>query len=247
MAWLRMSLRRLRIDRVPTLGLLALVFATAFVFTLGPRLMVHVADQALREEVDAAAPTARNVQLIQERRIGPSVGGPSAGGPLAAVDAAGADLEARVPPSVRDLFRGRVFTVDTPRWRVTSDIRTQSLATLRFQQDVERHIRPVEGRLPTGTTTRTADPGSGPNPTLPRIVYEGAISTDTARQMGVAVGDELSLALDSTDPLTKGQFDRAAVRIVGTFDAIDETEPTGPATRPSSTPPSVPCPPTTSS
>ena len=35
MAWLRMSLRRLRIDRVPTLGLLALVFATAFVFTLG--------------------------------------------------------------------------------------------------------------------------------------------------------------------------------------------------------------------
>ncbi len=35
MAWLAMSLRRLRIDRVPTLGLLALVFATAFVFTLG--------------------------------------------------------------------------------------------------------------------------------------------------------------------------------------------------------------------
>ena len=58
--------------------------------------MVRVADQALRAEVTAAAPTSRNVQLVQERRIGPSVAGP-----LANVDAAGADLQARIPPSVR--------------------------------------------------------------------------------------------------------------------------------------------------
>ncbi len=220
MAWLAMSLRRLRIDRVPTLGLLALVFATAFVFTLGPRLMVHVADEALRAEVAAAAPASRNIQLIQERRIGPS-----ADDPLGAVDTAGADLEARVPPAVRDLFRDRVFTVDTPRWRVTSEIRTQSLATLRFQQAVEEHVRVVEGRLPTGATTLTVDPGPGPNPTAPRILYEGAISTDTADQTGLKVGDELSLALDATDPLTRGRFDRAAVKIVGTFEANDEAEP----------------------
>ncbi len=182
--------------------------------------MVHVADEALRAEVAAAAPASRNIQLIQERRIGPS-----ADDPLGAVDTAGADLQARVPPAVRDLFRDRVFTVDTPRWRVTSAIPVESLATLRFQQDVEDHVRVIEGRLPTGVTTRVVDPGPGPNPTAPRIVYEGAISTDTARQTGVKVGDELSLALDATDPLARGRFDRAAVRIVGTFEANDESEP----------------------
>ena len=104
MAWLTTSLRRLRHDRASAVGLFALVLVTAFVFALGPRLLTQVADQALRDDVAAAPAAVRDIQLLQDRRIGPA-----SGDPLGAVDAAGADLEARIPPAIRDLFVDRVY------------------------------------------------------------------------------------------------------------------------------------------
>jgi putative ABC transport system permease protein len=216
MAWLTMSLRRLRDDRVPTLGLVGLVLITAFVFAIGPRLLGRVSDDALRSEVAATSGAIRNVQLIQERRIGPT-----ADDPLGAVDAAGADLESQVPPAVRGLFVDRVSTVDTPRWRVVSETKVPSLLSLRFQQGAAERVRFVSGRAPTGET-RTVDlPAGTPTPIGGVVVYEVGLSTATAEAMGVGVGDVLQLALDPTDPLARTHTDRAAVDVVGIFEVTE--------------------------
>ena len=129
MAWLAMSLRRLRQDRAATIGLFTLVGITAFVFAIGPRLLSQVTDRALRDEVAAAPAAVRDIQLIQERRIGPAVGDP-----MGAVDAAGAELGGRIPPAISDLFvdamardreRGAIERLwfpdgSTPPWETTT-------------------------------------------------------------------------------------------------------------------------------
>ncbi len=219
MAWLAMSLRRLRDDRAAALGLMGLVLITAFVFAAGPRLLGQVADRALRDEVAAAPASVRDIQLVQERRIGPG-----AGDPLGAVDAAGAELQAQVPPAVSGLFVDRVYTADTPRWRITTDTRTASLLTLRVEQGVGDHIRYVAGRPPTGTLQTVFPPGTAPSG-VASLAREVALSTDTAAAMGVELGDTLQLVPDSTDPLGRGHNDHAAAKLVGLFEVPQPDDP----------------------
>jgi putative ABC transport system permease protein len=214
-----MSLRRLRDDRPAAIGLMGLVLMTAFVFAVGPRLLGQVADRALRDEVAAAPASVRDIQLVQERRIGPG-----AGDPLGAVDAAGAELEAQVPATVSGLFVDRVYTADTPRWDVTSDTKTPSLLTLRVEQDVADHIRYVAGRPPTGELQTVFPPGTAPSG-VASLAREVALSTDTAAEMGVELGDTLQLVPDSTDPLGRGHNDHSAVEVVGLFEVPRPDEP----------------------
>ena len=216
MAWLTISLRRLRDDRLPALGLVVLVLATAFLFAGAPRLLARVSDDALRQEVAAAPSAVRNVQLLQDRRIA-STGGD----PLSAVDAAGAELQDQVPAGVRALFVDRVYTVDSPRWRVLSETRTPSLLTLRIQQGVADRIQIVEGRAPTGTVQVVGGSDGTPVPVQQGLANEVALSTATAQDLAVGLGDVLRLALDPTDPLSHGHLDRATVQVVGLFEVID--------------------------
>src|SRR6476659_886400 len=129
-----MALRRLRDDRLAAAGLIALVAITGFVFAVAPRLFVREADRALRDELPATPAAVRNLQLIQERRIGQA-----SGDPLGAVDQSGADLEPQIPPAVRGRIVGRTYTADTPRWRTTGPT-TPSLVTMRFQQGIADRI-----------------------------------------------------------------------------------------------------------
>lgn len=220
MAWLAMSLRRLREDRLPALGLVVLVLATAFVFAAAPRLLGRVADDALRGEVAGSSSETRNIQLVQERRI-PATGGD----PLGAVDAAGADLQAQIPARVRSLVVDRVYTVETPRWQIRSETRVPSLVTLRIQQGVADRIRIVAGRGPTGAIQPVVAPEGAPLPAGQGPAYEVALSTVTAADFGVGLGDVMRLALDSTDPLARGHNDMMSVEVVGLFERIDPTAP----------------------
>lgn len=63
MAWLVAALRRLRVERVPTLGLVGLVLVTAFVAAVAPRAHDRGADEALQADVAAAPASVRNLQL----------------------------------------------------------------------------------------------------------------------------------------------------------------------------------------
>ncbi len=216
MAWLRMSLRRLGQERVPALGLILLVLVTAFLFAVAPRLLSRVADDALRAEVSGASATVRNVQLIQERRLGTS-----RGDPMAPVDSAGADLGAEIPASVSRLFADRLYTVDTPRFRVMSPTKTPSLLSLRVQQGVAGQIRYTAGRAPTGSLQAVPSGPGAPRPSQPTTAYEVALSTESAAAMGVKLGDTLELMLDPTDRLNRGKLHKAAATVVGIFEATD--------------------------
>lgn len=218
MAWLTTSLRRLRHDRASAVGLFALVLVTAFVFALGPRLLTRVADQALRDDVAAAPAAVRDIQLLQDRRIGPA-----SGDPLGAVDAAGADLQDRIPPAIRDLFVDRIYRVDTPRWRVLADTKSGSFLTLRVEQGVGDRIRYVSGRAPTGGGR--IEPSDGTTTGPASVGYEAAISSETADMMGVGVGDRLPLLPDQTDPLARGHTEHVAATVVGIFEVLDPDDP----------------------
>ncbi len=219
-AWLGLSLRRLRDDRAPALGLLVIVLVTAFAFAAAPRLLAKVADDALRAEVGATSPATRTVQLIQERRIGPG-----STDPMSAVDSAGADLETQIPPAVRRLFDDRIFRVDTPRWRVLSETTTPSLLTLRVEQGVGDQLTYVQGRAPTGQQVVVPVAPGSPTQIGGDLAYEVAVSSTTAAEVGVRVGDTLQLALDPTDSLARGHNDRTAVRIAGIFTVDDPSAP----------------------
>ncbi len=141
------------------------------------------------------------------------------------MDSAGADLQAQVPPAVRELFVDRVYSVDTPRWRVMAGTKTPSLLTLRVQQAVSDKVRWVAGRPPTGRLQPVVPGDAAPIPAGAALAYEVGLSREMAAAMGVELGDVLPLGLDSTDPLARGHNDKAAASVVGIYEVVDPADP----------------------
>ncbi len=219
MAWLVSSLRRLRDERIPALGLVALVLVTALVFALAPRLFERVADGALRSEVDGATSATRDLRLDRVGRIEAG-----AADPLSEVDAVGADLGSQLPAAVRSILADRVAVIDTPYWRIGAGVQTPSVVTLRIQEGVESRIRLVGGRLPTGATRTIPDPSPDARPGDALVVLEAAMSDAAAAAMGVPPGGRLLMSPDQSDVLAVGRSTRLAVDIVGTYRVTDPAD-----------------------
>jgi putative ABC transport system permease protein len=209
---LRAWLRRLAAQRGDVLAIAVLMFVTAFVFTLAPRLAEHVADDALRQTIAAAPVAAANLAFSSvdrlEARSGPQ--------PLAEVDSAEGAIEAAMPAGVRALITDRDTIVDLLRWRVESGASQPTLMTLRIEPGATAHLHLTSGHEPTGTVGQVAGPGGA----QPLNVYEVAVSNGAARAAGIKVGDTLALRPDPIDGLSarNGQAN-VAVRVVGLYDA----------------------------
>jgi putative ABC transport system permease protein len=225
MAWLLLSLRRLRDARVAALGLALLVLVTAFVFGLAPRLLDRMADEALQSEVGAASAVARNVAFVEERRITAGTDDPME--PVADV---GSSLEAQLPTSVRSLVVDRSHVTDTPRWRVASEGREPGFIRLRIQQGVEEQLRYVDGRPPTAMSRTIPNPlatpdagtSAGSAADTETTVLEASFSTAAADRVGLAVGDLLVLRADPTDPAVRARpVAPIAIDVVGLFDVAE--------------------------
>ena len=203
MAWLVASLRRLRDERSSTVALALLVFVTAFVFALTPRLFEHIADDAVQTQVREASSFDRDIQLLEVRRIDGS-----RADPLGQVDDAGDRLQKRFPASVGALIDDRSEVVDSLRWTVLTQTADPSFVRLRVQPEVDAHLTYVEGRAPTGTLRRIDSPidPSGESPQVP--VFEIALSRASATAIGASLGDLIPLTPDQTDALVG----RAAAR-----------------------------------
>src|SRR3954470_21753603 len=130
MAWLRLSLRRLRDERVPTVALAALVLVTAFVFAVAPRMLTRVAGDSVRLELTRASGFDRNVQLVQETRLVD----PQA--PLDLVDKTGTEFATAIPSSVKALFTASDYVIDSVRWRIRAPTSDPAFVRLRVQQHV---------------------------------------------------------------------------------------------------------------
>ena len=223
------AIRRLRDERAAALGLAILVLVTALVFGLAPRLLDRAADGALRGVVDEAGAFARNIALIQERRL--EVPNDDPFGP---VTETGDELLAEIPPSVQGLIGRTLPVVDSPRWSITAPTPDPSFIRYRVQPGAVDHLRFVAGGPPTAATTTIAvetpprdpddpNPGSGQEEAT---VMEGAISAEASREIGMGLGDVIPLIVDTRDVLAgPGHEWQSAIRIVGIFEVIDETDP----------------------
>ena len=113
-AWLRLSLRRLRDARAAALTLGLFVLATAFVTAAAPRALDAAADGAFRHELLDARSSARNIALQHEGRLPGWRDDPA--DPYAGTAAVAAALEGRFPPEVAALIDERAVMVTTPRF-----------------------------------------------------------------------------------------------------------------------------------
>ncbi|MGH2429837.1 MAG: FtsX-like permease family protein [Candidatus Limnocylindria bacterium] len=218
-------LQRLRQERLPAALLVVLVLLTAFGFAAAPRLFNRVADAGLRHEIGSATAVERSIQLAQVGRIrGVATSG------LQPIAAAGEQLEADLPDSIRALITGRSLVVESARWAVREPPAEQpSYITFRFQDGAEDRVEIVEGRAPTGETEMVDIPGTSTAEGVPEqgVLFEAALSVQTAEELFVAVGDRLHLSPDADDALV-GQFgapDRAAVEIVGLLEIHEPDAP----------------------
>src|SRR4051794_16581586 len=195
MAWIALSLRRIRDDRAAVAGLALLVLVTALIASLAPRVIAGLADDAVRAQLRVAPAAARDIALEQHLLIG---SGP-ADDPLSFVRAAGLEREQTFPAAVRRLIASRSATIQTGRLHLDKETTDPAFIRLRLQEGVDQYVSYVQGRAPTPKVD-TRD-GVGAPPVDGVQVYEVGVSEDTARAFGLAVGDTVELDGDNGDPL----------------------------------------------
>ncbi len=238
-------LRRMRFEPAAPLTTLALVAGTCFLFAALPRLFNSFADDGLRYTVSHAVPVSRNVRILDTGRI------PGATGtdPLVSVaGSAGRSVQA-LPPALAELVDGSDVLVRSPRYILEADQRRLRVRkglfhylTLHVQQGAAPHLRVVSGRLPRPSTEQVSAPVARPTdllgfgyavPGLARTkrvpLVEIALSTATARELQMHVGQQFVFTPDVTDALVKyvpiREQQPLAVRIVGLFAVTDPNAP----------------------
>ncbi len=218
--WIAVWSHELRSEPRWSLGVAALILVTALVASAVPRVLERASDGALRDEVAAAPSIVRDLELDQVGRIAPS-----SDDPLGAVEAAGAALELRYSAPIPSLVSAGSVVVDTPLWHVIAGTTLDTVLTLRIQQGVESHLKLVAGRLPTGASRTINDPTPGASPDSQLVLFETALSAQTADKLAVKVGGRLILSPEPSDPLAAHRSVRLALDIVGTYEVTDPADP----------------------
>jgi putative ABC transport system permease protein len=224
MTLIRLLITRLRRDQLPALLLAGLVLVTALLAATAPRLFNNVADAGLRYQVaDVANVAQRNLQLGRITFIDPA----GASG-MEAVAATETEIQAGLPPSVRSIISSDSYLAESFTWRIPDrPPERPGFLNLRFQGNLDDQIRLVDGRMPSGEVGQTTAPGPtgqiGGGEELPAMLFEVALSTTTAEDLGAEIGDRLELVPDPDDPLV-GQFglqQAAVVEVVGLYEVVD--------------------------
>src|SRR5688572_1447241 len=209
-------LRRLRAERGVTVLLFVLVAVTSLVVAASPRLFDRVADAGLRYEVDRATSAQRNFQFTTVDRI--RVDEDDA---LANVDGRGVRLLEGLPESIGQLIEARSYVVDSTRFRLVDPPNYPSYITLRHQDGVDERIELDAGRRPA-RVPMSDDPDVPPR-------FEVALSSATAAELLVGLGDILPAAVDPGDTMLRNVFPRPATEIelevVGLFTVSDRRAP----------------------
>jgi putative ABC transport system permease protein len=220
-------LRRLRTERGIILLILVLVGATSFVFAAAPRLLNRATDDALRHAARVAPPSVRTVALALDSSLDP---GPDGG--VSGVRATGERLAQGFPPSVAALISDRRLSVTTVRLYLTDPPSYETHLSLRYQDGLTDKTRLVSGRWPVdlGVPLALVQTGSGVQDeggaqTKP-VILEVALSTSSAEETGIHVGDQFSVVLDGSDLLLRATPYRivpTAIHVVGLYEPIDAT------------------------
>ncbi|HUG16806.1 MAG TPA: FtsX-like permease family protein [Thermomicrobiales bacterium] len=227
LAFVGSVLRRTRSERELLITIVAVVLVSAFVFASIPKLFNAMADDGIAHAVRITSSFERNIGMSRGIRIAP--GTPDMYAPI---DAEGQAFQDSLAPTIQSIIERRTYIVDAVQYRVVAFEGTVSAPspryiTMRHQSEVEPHIRVDQGRRPAVTpetieATRTVT-GQSLAHEIPLI--EIMISSETARQLTVGIGDRLVMEPQSTDTLARAvprnQHRFLAVEIVGLLEVND--------------------------
>ncbi|HEU5421922.1 MAG TPA: hypothetical protein VFU72_00130, partial [Nitrolancea sp.] len=105
-------LRRLRVELALAATVIGVVLLTSGVFSSFPRLYNRLSDDGLRYAIAHANVFERNIVMYHGARVAPG-----ASDPFSEVDAAGAQFQQSLAPSIRQVIDHRDFVVDAPEYR----------------------------------------------------------------------------------------------------------------------------------
>ncbi|MBI3751678.1 MAG: hypothetical protein HY263_08515, partial [Chloroflexi bacterium] len=212
MAWILVSLRRLRDERATAVGFALLILVTSLLAAGAPRAFERLGDDTLRAELAARTPSERNIQFVEVDRIASGEADP-----LVNVTGEGAAIDATVPPEVEALVSRHEVLVESVRFSVTTP-HPGDPTTLRFriQPAAADRIHLTAGRMPTGTVAHVGD----------AVNLEVAISNANAAILNVALGGTVALQTDVGDTLAfPEQAASVTATVVGLFDATSADDP----------------------
>jgi putative ABC transport system permease protein len=222
--------RRLRLDPGAALTMLVLVGATCFLFAALPRLFNGFSDDGLRYTISHAPFAERNPRLLEPGRIPPG----QASDPLANVAARAATAQHDVLPApIDDLVSHHAFVARSLPYFQSSSPGLVRYITFRVPAEgVEQNIHVVSGRLPRPTSAHvtTVIDSLSPRPRTGSVpVLEVALSTTTAHELELHIGDRLVMRPNLQDP----QVNRVplsvqrpvGIRVVGIFDVEQPAAP----------------------
>lgn len=218
-------LRRLRSELGIAALIAILVGATSFVFAAGPRLLNQAADDALRYEASKALPLQRNIALSLDSSIGRGPGG------VAGVEDVGARLTEDVGESITSLIGERSLRITGVRMSVNAPPKYDTRLLLSYRDGLTEATRLVGGRWPAAPDRPLAVREIGeplPEPPPPTVVVEAAIPKAAADEVGLKVGDRVSVVLEGRDGLIRFQrvvLQPTEIAIVGLYEPLDPTSP----------------------
>lgn len=225
-----MLLRRLGAERGVILLIFVLVAGTSFVFAAAPRLFNRVTDDALQYAVRVASPQQRSISASLSGNIGAR-----AGDGVAPIRERGQQIEAKFSPAITDLIADRPLRFTSVRMYVWDPPSYDTRLYLRYRDGLTDRTKLAAGRWPEdhGATLKTIAVQTGENEppapaTGPPDVFEAAISTATATEVGLKLGDRIEIRLDGSDPAIQGApltLAPSEVEIVGLYDPLDEADP----------------------
>ncbi|MGH2454984.1 MAG: hypothetical protein ACRDHD_01810, partial [Candidatus Limnocylindria bacterium] len=227
-AMLAISLRRARAEPGLAMTVVATVAVTCLLGAMLPRLEHRVTDDGIRHELRTSAPTLRSVQVLATGRI---VAATDPADPMRAVREAGDDVRGDLGPTLREVLSPPTFVAESTRYQLVPDpdirpVPPPSFLALRQQEEVNRHVRYVAGREPTGSGRTALLPLAGAGGATLRLpLIEVAVSVETAARLRLELDAIRFASADLDDVLVAPAQPEGpvwvAVRLVGTFEVID--------------------------
>jgi putative ABC transport system permease protein len=214
-------LRRLRSERSMVAVICVVVAATSFLLAAAPRLLNRATDEALRYAVGIAAPSERDVTMSLTARISAQPGSGSN-----AIRAYGDSVARQLPASVSALVAARIERFTTVQLFVPQPPIYETHLSLRYQDGLPEATNLVAGRWPVdlGQGLQPIEYGADPETKPELVVVEAALSSATAAEIGVGVGDRIPVTIDGSDQIVRGlgfQLGPTAVEVVGLFEPVD--------------------------
>lgn len=222
---MRLILRRVTANVSLLAVSVALVALPAGAITATARAVAQMTTDGLHAAVSDARPAVRGLTATRAHTAATAT----------AARQAGQQFRRELERPLRAITTGGTTVIDTPHLVAADPVieGRPRLFTLRIQPHVDRHAEVVTGRLPRPTSERVEVPAELRDAALgtdqrDASVFEVALTSTTASELHLSVGDTALLAADGDDPyVTRFLTSRlyVAVRVSGIVALDDPDQP----------------------